>query len=460
MFSCAATAQLPRVEASPDEDAPLATRHFLKTAFRSTVEAAIRQPITTFRLGKAMYWRRGAALVEDNSPLQVPLGLPHAAPPPPGTEEFSNHLTALGLQEPLKGELSYHVGGTAFFTAFEREIANARESIDVQVFIFDNDDVSVRCADLLRDRSREIPVRVLIDDLGSTFAHGRQPPSGLPPGFEQPKDIGEYLTHNSKVRLRQTLNPWLVTDHTKLHLFDKKVAFIGGMNLGRESRHEWHDLMVSVVGPILPALAREFETTWERTGPRGDFALFDERAPLKLEEGAGVPLRILRTDAAVGKSDILIAMLQAIRGATSRIWIEMPYFSADIIENELEEAAARGVDVRLILPHRANHGIMDAGNFVTARNLMRAGVKVYHFPRMTHLKAMICDNWATVGSANLDTISLRINRELNFSFSDPKLVSKLAAVVFEPDFNASKPLTLRDTEILLGPIFESIADQL
>ena len=153
-------------------------------------------------------------------------------------------------------------------------------------------------------------------------------------------------------------------------------------------------------------------------------------------------------------------MRQAIRGAQSRIWIEMPYFSSDIIENELESAAARGVDVRLILPDRANHEIMNAGNLVTARNLMKAGVRVYHYPGMTHLKAMICDGWATVGSANLDTISLRINRELNVSFCDPDLVTELAELVFERDFKVSRLLTPGETKLKFAPLIESIADQL
>jgi cardiolipin synthase len=435
-------------------------RDFLKTTARATIEACIRKPITTFRLGKATYWRRGMALLEDNLPIQVPRGLPGPPPPKPGTPEFSRHLDQMGLPSPTSGTLEYHVGGAAFFKAFETEIAAARQSIDVQVFIFDNDDVSVRCADLLRGRAGEIPVRVLIDDLGSTFAHGRNPPSGLPEGFVQPADIAQYIVEDSEVHVRQTLNPWLVTDHTKLHLFDDKVAFIGGMNLGRESRHEWHDLMVGVRGPIIAHLQRDFDTTWERMGPRGDFALLDEPEPLDDPADTGVPLRILRTDAVDGRSEILVAMLEAIRGAEERIWIEMPYFAADVIENELEAAAERGVDVRLILPNRANHGIMDAGNIVTARNLIRAGVKVYHYPKMTHLKAMICDNWATIGSANLDTISLRINRELNLSFADPTLIQQLEQSVFAPDFAASKQLRLEETELLLGPLIESIADQL
>ncbi len=436
-------------------------RTFLKTAFRSTIESAVRKPITTYLLGRAMARRRGAALLEDNFPVRVPLALTLSAPPRPGSPAFEAHLDKLGISKPIHGELSYHLGGPAFFSAFEKELAAARQSVDVQVFIFDNDDVGTRCANLLRARAEEIPVRVLLDDLGSTFAHGRIPSSGLPAGFVQPPDIGSYmLRDNSKLALRETLNPWLVTDHTKLHIFDSKTAFLGGMNIGRESRHEWHDLMVSVRGPVLAALTRDFERTWHRAGPGGDIALFKREAPLEVGDGPGVPLRILRTDATEQRSDILLAMSQAIRGATQRIWIEMPYFSADIIENELEAAAARGVDVRVILPALANHGIMSAGNFVTARHLLQAGAKVYHYPGMTHLKAMICDGWATLGSANLDTISLRINRELNISFCDPGLVDELAKLVFEADFQASRLLTPGETHLKFAPLIESIADQL
>ena len=333
--------------------------------------------------------------------------------------------------------------------------------MDSQVYIFDNDDVGVRCADLLRARAEKIPVRVIFDDLGSTMAHGKQPPSGLPQGFIQPADIGAYLIEeNSNILLRETLNPWLITDHTKLHIFDRKVAFLGGMNLGRESRHEWHDLMVSVTGPVVDALSRDYDQTWRRNGPLGDFALFVKPQDIQFEKELGSPLRLLRTDVLTARNEIVLAMQQAIRGARTRVWIEMPYFSSDTIETELKAAASRGVDVRLILPERANHQIMDAGNSVTARNLLNAGVRVYHYPGMTHLKAMVCDGWATVGSANLDTISLHINRELNISFSDSTLVSELVDRVFEPDFQKSSPLTLKDIELKFAPLIESITDQL
>lgn len=440
------------------QDTPLSKRDFTRTAIRSTAGAAIRQPVTTFHLGKAILRQRGRALIEDSLPL--PTFFRHANPPAPGTEAFEDRLDRLGLPTAVPGTLDYLVGGEAFFTEFRKQVEQARESIDVQVFIFDNDDVSVHCADLLRQRANDLPVRVLIDDLGSTFAHGRLPPSGLPPGFRQPDDIADYLTRDSDLQLRQTLNPWLVADHTKLLVFDRHTAIIGGMNLGRESRHEWQDMMVSIRGPIVTLLNDDFNRTWKKTGPRGDLALLDKRTVTEGLDGPGAPLRILRTDASEGRRDILEAMLQAIRGSVSRIWIETPYFAMDAVSQALREAAQRGVDVRVILPSRANHGIMDRANLVTARNLLRSGVKVYRYPGMTHLKAMICDGWATVGSANLDTLSLRINRELNLAFSDPDLIAKLETAVFTPDLAASSPLKLEDTGMLLAPLIESIADQL
>lgn len=447
---------LPRNLEHPDH--PMEPRVFLKTAFRSTIEAAIRQPITTFRLARATYWHRGLVFVQDNVPL--PFSLPHRPPPSPGSPEFEKHLDRLGLPSALPGKLSYYVGGTSFFREFEKQLAAAKDSIDLQVFIFDNDDVSVRYADLLRQRARDLPVRVLLDDLGSTFAHGRAPPGGLPEGFIQPKDIGKYLDRDSPLQVRQSLNPWLVTDHTKLMIFDQAHAYLGGMNIGRESRHHWHDLMVGVEGPIVAHLTHDFDRAWEKNGPRGDWTLFEQSPAPELEDAPGIPLRILRTDAVEDRAEILHAMEQAIRGANERIWIETPYFASDGIAKELQLAALRGVDVRVILPDRANHGIMDAGNIVTARHLLQSGVKVYHFPGMTHLKALVCDGWATVGSANLDTISMRINRELNLAYSDPKLVQELVEQVFEPDLKASKLLTLEDTKLFLGPLIESIADQL
>ena len=176
-------------------------------------------------------------------------------------------------------------------------------------------------------------------------------------------------------------------------------------------------------------------------------------------EGA-IPLRMLQTDAARGKQQILDASLLAIRAARKRIWIENPYFAHDETAMELVAAARRGVDVRVILPSRGDSTIMDQGNLATARGLIEAGAKIYRYPRMTHMKVMICDGWAQAGSANLDTLSMRINRELNLAYSDPAAVRALEQKVFEADFRASRRLSLGDTASAIAPVAEAVADQL
>ena len=234
------------------------------------------------------------------------------------------------------------------------------------------------------------------------------------------------------------------------------------MNLGREYYSEWHDLMVKVEGPVVASLSREFNGAWRKAGPWGDLALF--RKPAFLRRPApvdgGVPLRLLRTDAARGQTHVLGATLLAIRAARQRVWIENPYFAHDDIVQAVVAAARRGVDVRVILPARGDSTIMDAGNLGTARAVIEAGGKVFRYPRMTHMKVMIADGWGCIGSANLDILSMRINRELNLAFSDPAVVRDLEAQVFLPDFRASKRIRLEETSSPVAPLAEAIADQL
>lgn len=427
---------------------------------RGTALSALKQPVTTATLGLAVLWHRPREIVSANLPVSIAL-----TPPPeykPGTSEFETALDDFNIPSPEHGRLTWLVDGKQFFPELDRQIANAKQAIDLQVFIFDNDDIAVRYADVLKKRAEKVDVRVMFDDLGSAFAHTSAPLTPAPKGFIPPTSITRYLKENSEIRVRRTLNPWLVCDHSKLIIFDKRVAYIGGMNIGREYYNEWHDLMIRIEGPIVTSLQRDFNRTWRKAGPEGDFALL--RTPSYIRPAPkvadGIPLRVLRTDPAEGRYEILKSTLLAIRSARKRIWIENPYVAHDDITIALEEAARRGVDVRLILPARGDSTIMDEGNIAVARRLIQAGGKAYSYPRMTHMKVMICDGWATVGSANLDTLSMRINREMNLSFNDPAEIQRLVDRVFQPDFRASKPIRLSDTTSPIAPLAEAIADQL
>lgn len=463
---CASCGSLHRNADQSDELRPQASDRVTGTGllavstFRSTGMAAVRQPFTTIRTGLAVLWHRPRAIVTGNIPVEINPGpLPAEAP---GTPEFDKLLDRKGLPLQEQGRVSFLVDGHEFFGELDRQIASAAESVDVQVFIYDNDDIAVRCSDLLKQKSQQARVRVLFDDFGSTFAHRAAPETPAPRGFNPPADIASYLKDGSQVRVRRSLNPWLICDHTKLLVFDRRTAILGGMNIGREYYSEWHDLMVKVEGPAVGTLAQQFNRAWRKAGPFGDFALFGKPGEVKRPEKipGGIPVRLMRTDSARGQRHILNASLLAIRAARKRVWIENPYFAHDETALALAAAARRGVDVRVILPSRGDSTIMDMGNLATARELIRAGAKLYRYPRMTHMKVMICDGWAQVGSANLDTLSMRINRELNLAFSDPATVKSLESRVFLPDFRASRPIRVEETASPIAPIAETVADQL
>lgn len=429
-------------------------------ALRSTAVAALRQPITTTKLGFAVLWNRPREIVVGNSP--IPMNRFEAIREVPGTAAFEQLLDSMKFPATEPGKLGFLVDGPQYFSELDRQIAAARQSIHIQLFIFDNDDIAVRYADALKRRSDEVKVKVLFDDLGSNLAHNAAPETLGPREFLPPDNMSRYLRENSSVRARRTLNPWMVCDHTKLLVFDRQTAFIGGMNIGREYFSEWHDMMIRVEGPIVRTLSREFDLAWNKAGPLGDFAYTRKADNLSVQQPASgsIPLRILRTDPAEGRYEILDATLLAIRGARKRIWIETPYFSHDEIALAVEAAARRGVDVRVIIPSGKNPTLMDTGNLSTARALIQAGARVYRHPKMTHLKAMICDDWACVGSANLDMLSMRINRELNLSFNDPKTISRLEQSVFRADFRKSGRVSLKQTEGIINQLSETIADQL
>ncbi|MFN2378203.1 MAG: phosphatidylserine/phosphatidylglycerophosphate/cardiolipin synthase family protein [Candidatus Binatia bacterium] len=431
----------------------------------ATLVATARAPVASTRTGVVMLRARVRALVSGAVPLPKASGKDGSLPAQAGGEEFESYLDRENLPARTTGTVEILVGGSSFFPLFLNSIAGARIRIDVRTYIFDNDDFAVQVADALKSKSMEVPVRVLFDGHGSMLAATKPPPSP-PEDFQPPKRIGRYLTEGSNVEVRRTSNPYFVSDHTKLHIVDGETAFVGGMNVGREYRSHWHDMMTRVNGPVVADLAALFERQWRaeswwkgRWGSRrSQGSVGDSTAAI--DPGELQPLRILLTDASRGKRDIVKAALIAFRSAKRRIWIQTPYFSCNDVALELERALARGVDVRIIIPGDNDTEIMHSNNLAEMRSLKEKGAKVYAYPGMTHLKAMISDDWVMFGSANYDTLSMRINRELNLATSDPRTVDAIANQVFIPDFGQSHPLTLEHLKEEKGAVADVIGDQL
>jgi cardiolipin synthase len=311
----------------------------------------------------------------------------------------------------------------------------------------------------LKQRSREVEGKVLVDGLGSLVAAAATPAS-MPRDFDPPGSMERYLERNSQVQVRTRSNPWFTGDHTKTFLIDRRIAFVGGMNIGREYRYDWHDLMVEVRGPVVAQLGREFDKAWSRAGPFGDLAYLAHILHLREQAGAGAgyPIRVLHTEP--GNAQIYRTQLAAIRAARRYIYIHNPYFSDDEFLVELLRARRRGVDVRVVLSTRGDSPAMDRSNILAANALFRRGVRVYLYPGFSHVKAAIYDGWACLGSANLDRMSLRVNHELNLATSHGSAVQSLKRELFEPDFERSTEMTRLFEERWTYYLSEMLADQL
>jgi cardiolipin synthase len=420
--------------------------NFLRTASRVPETLILRgqafgvlaRPVSsTARLA----WLAAQTVATLPPPLPVASGpaTPVEARPPMDRDRWERRLDDLNLPLRSYARIEPLIDGDAFFTRLVQSIQDARTEVAIRLFIFDNDDYAIRLADLLKRRSREVRVRVLVDALGTLGAGEAAPPGAAShPAF----NMARYLRDHSAVEVRETPNAWLVSDHTKTLVVDGRIAFLGGMNIGHEYRHDWHDMMVELEGPLVATLQRDFEVAWAYAGPWGDLAYLaavSSGPSPSLPPGPGMvevrPLYTRTLDA-----QVLRAQAEAMRRSKSRVWVEQPYLSDDGLVRELVEARSRGVDVRVVLPSSGDSRLMNSANLLAARTLVQGGVRVYVYPGMTHVKAALYDGWACLGSANFDKLSLRVNRETNVATADPAFVGRLERELFEVDFARSREL--------------------
>ena len=273
-----------------------------------------------------------------------------------------------------------------------------------------------------------------------------------------------YLRQDSRVKVRPFLNPWFSTDHAKVMLVDGTHAWVGGMNLGREYRYEWHDLMVELQGPVVGYLENRFRREWAHEGMLGDLAYLAEvlRSPENVAasppSGGWIKVRLLPTKTAW--KPFSTAVRNAIAKSKSYVYVENPYLFDKRVIVALARARNRGVDVRVVLPRVNDLKAGGRSNLVVANYLLEHGVRVYFYPGMTHVKALMVDGWCCVGSANLNHLSLRVCQEQNVATSDPGFAARLKHELFEEDFSRSyelkEPVSIEWVDFLADLLLEGV----
>lgn len=365
---------------------------------------------------------------------------------PMNLEDFDMYLNKNISPKTYKGSLRFLIGGEAFFTHFIQNINHAKGSILIRVYLFSTDEYAIKIADLLKEKSKTIKSRIILDDIIARLGGVGGSKDAQSKDFEQPKSIISYLKKDSEIKVHTHPNTFFVMDHTKILTIDRQKTYIGGMNIGREYRYYWHDMMAYLEGPIAGRFAKDFYVAYYAYGAWGDLGYLYAKVFRKKRTKSNkeitddmIDIRPLYTKA--NHPQIYKAQKEAIRRSQKYIYLEHAYFSSNAILNELIRARERGVDVRMILPGSNNVGIMNKSNLTMANKMLKNGIKVYVYSGMSHIKAGIFDGWACLGSANLDKSSLFMNKEVNIAFYDKKHVDKLKNDLFLKDMANSREIT-------------------
>ncbi|AHE97391.1 phospholipase [Thioalkalivibrio paradoxus ARh 1] len=340
---------------------------------------------------------------------------------------------------PPRGPHRYQllVDGGTFIPAMLEAIETAREQVLLEMYLVDSGTTAEHFIGALAAAARRgVDVHLLLDGFGAqglgSAERSRLTAAGVRLAFHNP--LGW-------VRWRVAL----FRDHRKLLLVDGRVAFVGGMGItdafdpvARGAGAHWHEVMLALEGPCVADWQRLFADGWRQWG-RDAIAFPGPATPPAPTTPDG---RVLGHVGAGGQA-VLRAVLAQIGKARSRVWIATAYFAPTRrLRRALKRAVRRGVDVRLLLagPCNDHPAVWHAGRRFYGR-LLQAGVRIFEYqPRFLHAKMVLCDDWASIGSSNLDHWTLRWNLEANQALTDPMTVEDLAAV-FRHDFTLSEEWT-------------------
>lgn len=372
-----------------------------------------------------------------------------------GETDLLAHLREAPVSAPLVlgNSARLLVDGPATHQAMFQAIAGARDHIHLQSYIVEADEIGDRLAELLvRKRSEGVRVRVLYDSVGSL---------GTPKEyFERLRAADIAVCEFNPVNPAKAPRGWSINnrDHRKVLVVDGRVAFTGGVNISgvyssgsfgsrppaapRDSG--WRDTHILTRGPIVGEFQKLFLDAWQRQrcGPvTQPAAYFPRMAP-----AGDWAMRLVGNDPERGASEMYVALLAAIGRARARVWLTYGYFVPDPESvRALKDAAARGVDVRLVLPGVSDFWAPLYAGRSHYDDLLAARVRIFERrDALVHAKTAVIDGvWSSVGSTNLDWRSFVHNFEADVIVLGPAFARSMEEL-FERDVNRSAEITLAD----------------
>jgi cardiolipin synthase len=350
--------------------------------------------------------------------------------------------------------------GAETYAAMLTAIKAAKHHVHMETYIFEADDVGKQFAVALAERARAgVKVRLLYDAVGSI-----KTPKEF---FQDLSDKGvEVVAFNPLApgaALKSGLEAVNHRDHRKLTVIDGRVAFLGGINISgvygslsagswlasRPSNEDvpidkrpWRDMQARVVGPVVADLQRAFLKQWAKQ-KKESVLEGKEYYPQLSAQGPHVIRAVEGEPVVDGVNSMYVAFISAIDNAEKEVLMMNPYFVPhERLVLALEQAAKRGVDVKLILPSRSDSWLAFYAGRSFYEHLLEAGVKIFERKdRILHAKTATIDGvWSTVGSTNLDWRSLLYNDEINAVVLGPEFADQMNGV-FAKDLAESDPIT-------------------
>ena len=339
-------------------------------------------------------------------------------------------------------------------------IRDAHDNINLETYIFEDDEVGRALADLLiRKQAAGVVVHLIYDSVGTLDT-----PRAY---FDRLQAAGIEMLEYNPVNPLRAEGHWDLNqrDHRKLLVVDGRIAFTGGVNIskvygkssfphyphhhaarsGNPDQVAWRDTELSIEGPAVAEFQALFADTWRR---RTGETLSGPRYFPKLEKKGDALVRAIGSNPERADFTVYKTYISAFTHADKYAHLTIAYFVPDRqVLQAMIDAAQRGVDVRIIFPSITDVNLALYAGRSFYGSLLRAGIHVYERrAALLHAKTAVIDGvWSTIGSTNLDIRSFLHNEEINAVVLDADFARKMEAL-FQRDLDASDEITLERWE--------------
>ncbi|MFO6497002.1 cardiolipin synthase [Bacillus sp. z60-11] len=334
--------------------------------------------------------------------------------------------------------------GRQKFDRLLRDIENAKDHIHLQYYIYKGDDIGKKLRDALVKKAKEgVEVRVLYDELGSRSLRKSF--------FKELIKAGGYVEVFFPSRFKFINLRMNYRNHRKLVIIDGIIGYVGGFNVGDEylglnpKFGYWRDTHLRIKGTAVHSIQTRFILDWNQASHHHDITYMPNHFP-EIDSCGNIGMQIVTSGPDSEWEQIKNGYIKMISTAKRSILIQTPYFIPDAsLLDALRIACLSGVDVRIMIPNKPDHPFVYWATFSYIGELLKAGATVFIYDNgFIHAKTIIVDEEiSSVGTANIDMRSFKLNFEVNAFLYDEEIAKSLV-LSFEKDLRVSKELTIEE----------------